>query len=332
MARISSHPGLDVLRDRWRALPANVQGSLWILSSAILFTAMSTLVKLLGTRLDPFVVIFFRALTGLLFVLPFMTRGMGGAFHTRRPAMHLIRGIFGTTGMMCGFYAVIYLPLATASAISFSRSLFLVPMAVIVIREALGVRRTLATVIGFCGVLIVLRPSAEVELAALVATLGALAVAGAAICVKLLSRTESPQTLLFYSSVIGLTATSIPAFLAWSWPTPMEFFGLITMGAFGVTAQTCFIKAYSVGEVSALAPLDYTRLLFAAVVGYFLFGNMPDVWTWVGALVIVGSSLYITMREAKLARSRAAERQKSQFSQSLKATALENDPGKMKKS
>ncbi|TNE59970.1 MAG: DMT family transporter [Alphaproteobacteria bacterium] len=330
--RITSHPGLDALRARWRVLPANVQGSLWILSSAILFTAMSTMVKLLGGRLDPFVVTFFRALTGLLFVLPFMTRGVGGAFRTRRPVMHLIRGIFGTTGMMCGFYAVIFLPLATASAISFSRSLFLVPLAVIVIGEALGLRRTLATVIGFGGVLIVLRPSAEMEFAALIATLGAAAVAGAAICVKLLSRTESPQTLLFYSSVIGLTATSIPAYLSWTWPTPMEFFGLIAMGAFGVSAQTCFIKAYSVGEVGALAPLDYTRLLFAAMVGYFLFGNMPDLWTWIGAFVIVGSSLYITMREANLARLPVVDDEKPQFSQSLKATALENDPGKMKKS
>lgn len=329
---MNSYPGPEALRARWRALPANVQGSLWILCSAVLFTAMSTMVKLLGGRLDPFVVTFFRALTGLLFILPFMTRGIGGAFRTQRPVMHLIRGMFGTTGMMCGFYAVIYLPLATASAISFSRSLFLVPLAVLVIKEALGLRRTLATVIGFCGVLIVLRPSAEMEFAALIATLGAAAVAGAAICVKLLSRTESPQTLLFYSSLIGLTATSIPAYLSWTWPTTLEFFGLIAMGAFGVSAQTCFIKAYSVGEVGALAPLDYTRLLFAAVVGYFLFGNMPDLWTWVGAFVIVGSSLYITMREAKVARSVDNDPEKTQISQSLKAAESERNPVNMKKS
>lgn len=287
------------IEHRWTALPANVRGAIWILSAAILFTGMATLVKLLGGRLDSFQVAFFRSLTGMIFILPFMMRQGGNAFRTKRIGVHLLRGMSGSTGMMCGFYALVHLPLATANAISFSRAIFLVPLAVLFTGEKIGVRRIAAAVVGFVGVLIILRPSGEMEFAALVAAFGALAVAFAVIFVKLLSRTDGPVTLLFYSSLIGVTVTAVPAIAAWQMPTGVEFVELGAMGAFGVLAHTCFIKAYSVGEVSALAPIDYTRLLFAALVGFFVFGTVPDAWVWVGAALIVASTLYITIREAR---------------------------------
>lgn len=269
-----------------------------MLASAVFFTVMATLVKILGNRLNSFEVAFFRSLTAIIVILPLMARHGWSGFYTRRPLLHLLRGALGSLGMMAGFYAFVHLPLATASAISFSRTLFLVPLAWFVLHESIGSRRILATLVGFIGVLIILRPSVQMDSAALVAVISALVIAGAVTCVKVLSREDGPMILLFSSSLIGITVTAIPAFYNWVWPNFPELFGLLIMGAFGLSAQSCFVRAYSIGEVSALAPIDYTRLIFATIVGFFLFGNLPDIWVFVGTAVIVGATLYITLREA----------------------------------
>jgi drug/metabolite transporter (DMT)-like permease len=292
---------MEAVKKIWQgvlALPPNLRGALWMLGSAFLFTVMATLVKMLGTSLSSFEVAFFRSLTGLLFILPLIIRQGYRGVGTGRPWLHLLRGALGSMGMMLGFYAFVHLPLATASAISFSRTLFLVPLAFLFIGETVGMRRLMATAVGFIGVLIILRPSATMEPAAFIAVFSAIVIAGAVTCVKLLSRTDGPMVLLLTSSVIGLVVTALPAAMTWVTPSWSQLAGLVVMGAFGIGAQTCFIRAYAIGEVSALAPIDYTRLLLATAVGFFLFGSVPDVWVFVGAAVIVASTLYITLREA----------------------------------
>lgn len=284
---------------RFKALPPNVQGVLWLLASAILFTAMGTLAKLLGGRLHAFQVSFFRALFGLIVVLPFLVRAGMPALKTARPGLQLVRTLTGSTAMLCGFYALVHLPLADAMAISFSRSLFLVVLAIVFLREVVGPRRLIATLVGFAGVLIMLRPTGAVEPAALVAVLGALLVAMAAIFVKILSRTDGTVTLLVYAGLMGCLVTGVPAAMNWTQPTLNELGLLFAMGAVGAGAHSCFIRGYAVGEATAITPIDYTRLIFAGVAGFLVFGDVPDAITILGALIIVGSSLYITYREAR---------------------------------
>ena len=276
----------------------NVRGAIWTVLAAALFSCMATLAKFLGGRLDHFQVTFFRTLTGLLFILPFLVgRGRQG-WKTSRLPLHILRGVLGNVGMICGFYAMIHMPLADANAITFARALFVVPLAVFFLSEVVGVRRSVATAVGFVGVLIMLRPTGTIEPAAIAAVSQAMLVAGAIICVKLLSRTDGTVTLLFYSSIIGLIITAVPAALVWKPPTMDEYLLLVAMGAFGVAAHNCFIRGYSVGEASAMAPFDYTRLLFAAIAGFLVFSDVPDLWTVVGASFIVGSTFYIARREA----------------------------------
>lgn len=288
----------------WQKLAPNVRGAILVLFSAVLFTAMATLAKLLGTRLDSFQVVFFRTLTGLFFILPFLYREGRRGMKFDRPGLHLARGVFGNIAMICGFYALIHLPLADANAITFARALFVVPLAMIFLGEAVGARRLTATAVGFLGVLIMLRPTGTVEPAALAAVGQAVFVAVTVICVKILSRTNSPVALLTSSAAIGLVITTIPAIIVWQTPTWNEFFLLLLMGAFGVSAQNCFIRAYAVGEATAMAPFDYTRLLFAAIAGYFVFAHVPDIWTITGAAIIVATTLYIARREAMLGRQK----------------------------
>ncbi len=292
---------------RFLALAPNVQGALWLLASAALFTIVQAIAKHLGQRLDPFQVSFARAFFGLIAIVPLLMRaGFGdGGIKTNVLPLQLLRGVVGTLAMFCGFYAVAHMPLADAQSLNFARGLFLVPLAILFLREAVGGRRIAAMAIGFLGVLIMLRPTGEIELAALVALAGAALVAFATVLVKIVSRYDSPVTLMFYTGVVGTLVAIVPAILNWVPPTPFEYLLLVLVGVIGATAHNCFIRGYAVGETTAVAPFEYTSLIFAAMVGFFIFADIPDAYTVVGALTIVGASLYIVRREAQANRAKA---------------------------
>lgn len=291
--------GASVLwRNRWERLPPSLRGAVWVLSSALLFSLMGAMAKTIGSRLDSFQVAFFRALFGFVFILPFVLHAGLHGLRSEHLTLHLIRGLFGGAAIMCGFYAMIHLPLADATALSFARALFLVPLAALFLGEQIGARRTLAALVGFAGVILMTRPTGEFHFATLIALLSAALVACVVIFVKQLSHADKPATLIFYSSAIAALMTSIPAILVWTQPTPFEWLQLITMSLFGVMAQSCFIRGYALAEAAALAPLEYTRLLFAVAAGFMFFGDVPDSWTLGGATLIICSSVYIAHRES----------------------------------
>ncbi len=284
----------------WTRQSPNIRGTIWLIFAALLFSVMMTLVKVLGSTFDSYQIAFFRVFPGMILTLPFLLRAGPRSFMTQRPWLHGVRVIAGGSGLAANFFAIVHLPLADATAISFSRGLFIVPLAILMLREVVGPRRILATLVGFVGVIVILRPTGAVEPAAWVALYGAVAVSVAIICVRILTRTDSSATLLFYSSVFQTLFLAVPAFSGWVQPTWEQLGLLLLMGVVGVAAQGCFLRAYSIGETTALAPIDYTRLLFAAMAGYLVFGDVPDEWTVAGAAIIIGSTLYITQREARL--------------------------------
>lgn len=286
-------------------LPPNLQGALWLLAAALCLTAMTTLAKSLGGELPSIQVIFFRALMGFCMSMPFLLRNGLGGLKTSRPALMTLRAVVGSFTMMCGLYAVIYLPLADAITITFARTIFVAVLAVVILREVMGPRRLFATLVGFIGVLVMVRPSGALEPAALVAVAGALCGAATIILIKILSRTESTTLQVAYAAIAGLVVTIIPTYMQWVTPTWDQLGLLILMGVVSVTGQTCFIKGYAVGEATAIAPIDYTRLIFAGVAGFIFFGDVPDEITIIGAAVIVGSSLYLTYREARVKSGKA---------------------------
>lgn len=289
-------------RGRWQALPVNIRGAAWTLIGAVFSTGMAVLAKLLGTHLSAAQIVFFRALAGLVLILPFLVPLGWRALASGRMGLHVLRGVTGASAMICTFYSFVHLPLADANALSFARALFLVMLAALFLGERVGPRRGVATLVGFFGVLVMLRPSGSMEPAALVALLGALLVSVAVIFVKLLARTEPQSTLIFYSGLFATLVSAIPAFLHWVPPTAAEFLLLGMMGALAVAAQACFIRAYSEAEATALAPFDYTRLLFAAGADMVVFAIFPDLWSLAGALIIAAATLYIVHREHQLGR------------------------------
>jgi drug/metabolite transporter (DMT)-like permease len=216
--------------------------------------------------------------------------------------LQLIRAVCGACAMLCGFYAITHLPLADAVSISYARALFIIPLAVLFLGEVVRLRRWTATAVGFVGVIIMLRPGGEIEPATLVAVLGAFLVATVTIMIKKLSTTESPESMLFYFGAVSSVVALGPALLVWRTPTLAELSFLMAIGALGAAGQYCIIRAYRIGEATALLPFDYTRLLFAGAIGFLLFAEIPDNWTVTGAIIVVAATLYIGIREARLGR------------------------------
>lgn len=287
----------------WMAgLAPNTRGAIWMLGSALAFTLMTSMVKFLGEGYSASVQTFYRQVAALLVLLPIMARDWRGAFHTTKPGILLFRSAAGTLAVTLSFYAFQKLPLADANALSFTRTLWLVPLAGFVLGEKLGPLRIGASLVGFLGVVIMLRPTGTSAAFGLpqAAALGsaflfALTITG----MKVLTRDHKPFTLLAWASVLGLVFSIPMALLSWRWPTLIDLGLLIAMGVLGVIAQACYIKGMQIGDAAAMAPIDYMRLVFAVLVGLVIFHDVPQLATIMGAAVVVGSTLFITWREAR---------------------------------
>jgi len=288
----------------------NRRAALWLLASATMFTFTGVLVKTLGQTLHPFEISFFRGLVALAVILPIFSRtgGIRAGMRTQIPLLQITRGVVGSVAMFLGFYAIVALPLAEAQAISFSRNLFLVPLAAFILSEAVGPRRAIAACVGFVGVLIMLRPNMGAGDAGMLLSLGAAAALGhaflvalATVLVNIASRYDGSVTLMFYTNTVSVTLIAIPTFFVWQTPNMSELMMLVAMGILATASHNCFIRAFALGEASVIAPVDYSRLIFAALAGFVVFSTVPDIYTITGALIIVASSFYILRREAQSA-------------------------------
>ncbi|QFT31214.1 DMT family transporter [Roseibium porphyridii] len=290
-------------------LPSNTIGALWILLAAFLFSIMVTLIKFVGQELSVFQILLVRQLVMLAIVAPTILTGLPNSLATQRPWLQITRIAFASTAMLCGFTAIIELPLADATAISFSKTFFVTIFAIWLLGETVGLHRWGATIIGFLGVLLMLRPGGDT----LVDPYAALAIAGAAgagmvmIVVRILTRTDAPVTILTYQALGVGVIMSIPAVLTWQPPTAKQWLLLVMIGGISWAAQLANIKAFKAGEATAIASLDYTRLLYATIFGAVVFSQWPSTETLVGAGIIIAASIYTVHREArrgkKLARA-----------------------------
>ncbi len=290
------------LRENWVALSPNARGALWALLATIFMSGMAVIAKYLGNELNSFEVAFFRAFFGWIVILPFVWRAGAASLKTKRIKLHAMRGTFGAMAMMSGFFALTHLPLAMATSLSFARPLFMIVLAIAFLGEVVRARRWTATVVGLIGVLIVVRPTGAIELATLFSIFSAFMVASAMVVTKLMAPTERPSTVIFYAGIFASLLTLIPAIVVWETPTLSQFGLLIAMGAIGTLGSNCMIRAISAGEATVVAPVEYVRIIFAAVLGFLIFSEVPDIFVGIGAVVIVGSTLYITLREARLGK------------------------------
>lgn len=290
---------LAAVERRWLTLPANTRGALWVLVAAFAASLMFLAAKILDGRIHLAQITFFRAVVGLLIVGPMLFGARRQRLKKARPLAHVCAGLCGVSALFCNFYAVTHLNFADAVAFAFARSLFVVVLAVFFLHEIVRMRRWSATLVGFVGVLVMLRPDGEIAPAALVALLGALFAGASMTLIKSLSASEDATTVLFYFVVASAAVSVIPGLVTWPTPTADELVLLVVVSLAGWANLFCFTRGFRIGDASALIPVDYSRLLFAALFGFVLFAEVPGPRMWVGAAIIIVANLYIARREAQ---------------------------------
>jgi drug/metabolite transporter (DMT)-like permease len=194
------------------------------------------------------------------------------------------------------------MPLADVTGISFSRSLWVIVLAVLFLDERLRLRRSIATITGFVGVLVMVRPGPEANPAAFAAVLNALFVAMSVVLIKRMTATEKPIAILFWGTVIPTFVTMPPAIVVWQAPTNVDLVLMAAIGGGLSVGHACLIQGLRAGEATAVMPFDYSRLILAGIAGYIFFREIPDLLTLVGAVMIISSTYYIARRESKEAR------------------------------
>jgi len=292
------------LTEHYSRLPRNVRGACWMLGSAACFTVMTTLVKYLGTDYSASLQTFYRQLFTLLAVLPLILKDPRRVLYSPRPGLLLFRAITSVSGITLAFYSYQHMPLADANALSFTRTLWVIPLAAFVLHERIGPRRIAALSVGFAGVLLILQPNANSQFAisqfswpAIAALASALLLATTVTGMKLLTHDHSTTTLLSWAAILGTLASLPPALLSWRWPGSTDLLLLASMGLFGALTQVCYMKGMANGDAALMAPLDYMRLVFAVIAGLVLFKHVPTLMTIAGSLIIMASTLYITFSE-----------------------------------
>lgn len=284
-------------------IPAPTRGALWMVLSCVFFAAMSALVRFLAGELHPFELAFFRNAFGLLFVLPWFWRSTLASFATTRIRLYGFRAMMSTGAMLCWFTALTMLPIAEVTALSFTAPLFATIGAAIFLGEVVRIRRWGATLIGFAGAMVILRPGIDaIDFAVFLVLTASAFIAVSILCVKSASKTDSAHVIVFYAAVLMTPLSLVPALFFWTAPAPETWAWLAVMGLMATLAHICLNRAFALADVTAVLPFDFFRLIFVAILGLVLFGEQPDIWLWMGSAVIFCSTLYIAHREAVTAR------------------------------
>ena len=275
------------------------RGIAFMCAAALAFTIVDALVKWLSPRYPTAELVFFRGLFAFIPVLILVARSGGvAAIRTHRPAAHVLRSTFALTAMIASFFAFARMPLADVIAISFSAPLFVTGLSVLLLGETVGIRRWSAVLVGFAGVLIMVRPGGAIEWAAWAALLAALCMAGSAIVIRTMSDTERSVTIVFYNTLTIMSAGALTLPFAWVTPAVVDWPALLALGVCGGIGQLCLTESYRSAPVSVVVPFNYSAILWATLFGFAIWGDIPDIPLIAGAVLVIGSVLYLLHRES----------------------------------
>jgi len=271
-----------------------------------LFAAVDTQGKFLTETLHPIQIVWSRQLGLLIGVLVLLAVRGASILRTKRPGLQIVRGGLAASSATLFIAAVSFVPLADAVAVSFVAPFIVTVLGALVLREPVGLRRWSAVIIGFLGTVIVIRPGLgvihpAVMLVVVAATLFALR----QILSRVLSGSDRTVTTVAYTALVGSLLLSMPLPFVWQWPTTtLEVALLANIAILAALAELMVIKALEVAQAVVVAPVQYTLLIWGTMYGYLVFGQLPDIWTWIGALIIVATGFYTLHRERIVARQR----------------------------
>ena len=260
---------------------------------------MASGVKYLSNDLNPFTICFFRCLIGLIIVLPFIIKNKFKAIKSKNIKLQFYRSFINVISMITWFSAIGIMHLEKATALGFTTPLFTTILAVIILREVIRAHRITALFIGFLGVLIIIRPGyLPIESGTLLMLIASFSFSIVLIMVKKLSDIDSSLTIIFYHLLFMTPLTFVIAIFFWEGINFSQFFIFVLMGSAGLISHWCLAQAFKLSDTTFIMPFQFTKLIWASFIGYVIFAESPDKWTWFGGIVIFSSVIYITYREA----------------------------------
>ena len=287
-----------------RGVPDAVIGAFWMLVSAFCYVASATILRSLGDTYSPFELTFIRSLIATAIILPmFLHQGTKMTLIPPRFGMHLAVAGFSYLGILFWFKAASIMPVADFFALQFTTPLFTIAMAIFFLRERADLASWIATIVGFVGVLIVLRPGMmEISIGAIAALLSSVGYASVNTVIKSLSRTTSPTIIVFYGNLL-LAPISLPmAMVEWKTPLLEDWPAILAISILSTIGYLTITKGITLAPARVIQPVNFMRMPLAAVAGWLFFTEFPDIWTWVGALVIFLATTYAVQRGARQGR------------------------------
>jgi drug/metabolite transporter (DMT)-like permease len=283
-----------------------VTGILLMTASMVAFTSLDTAAKHVTQELPPVVAVFGRYAVAFVISLAVVFRAGGPQLlATRHPWLQAFRGVLLMVSTILNFIAMMHLQLAQTAAIFFTIPLWVCALSVPLLGEHVGWRRWLAVFVGFLGVLVIMRPGSDsFHWAMLLSIASSFCGAVYNIATRKVGGSDRAETSLFYVGFVGALAAATPLPFLWQTPEGAQWLFIIFMGLAGAVGHLMLIQAHRLAPASALAPFLYTQIVWMIIAGYIFFGDVPDIWTLVGAAIVVGSGLVLFAREAALGKMR----------------------------
>jgi len=282
------------------ALPGPLKSGIWMCISAVTYVVSIAIGRYLAPDIDVFQIAFLRNAFAMLFMLPWLIKMGMGALRTRQFSRHLLRGFLSSANVTLLFAAVALIPIADMSAINFLQPVLGAAIAGLVLGEVIGRNRCLAIGMGFIGALIVIRPGfAEFNLGTAFALGSALTGALVSILIKTLVRGDSPDTIAAWLFITQTGILLIPTIYVWQTPNAQEWGLFILIGFMSLILQRTYNRGIQAADISIAMPFNFTRLIWAALLGWIVFAEFPDIWTWVGGMIIFAASIWLTRQGQK---------------------------------
>ncbi|MGE4220575.1 MAG: DMT family transporter [Alphaproteobacteria bacterium] len=295
----------------YEALSPGLRGMLLMVLGTMTAVGMHGVVKHLSPGMHAFEIAFFRNSLMLVFLAPMFWRYGFGVLRTRQLRWHATRAVLGTSSMLAFFMGLGMIPLAQATALGFTTPIFATLLAILFLGEVVRLRRWTAIGIGFLGTLVIVQPwHGHIHVGALIVIYSAAAWAGAVVIIRFMGRTDSALTTTLQMALWMSPLSLVPALFVWQWPTVEQLLWLLLAAGLGTVTQFTIAQALRLGDTSAIMPVDFLRMIWATAMGILLFGETPDAWTWIGAVMVFAATSYIAYRESRLRRGRRAAESK----------------------
>lgn len=281
-------------------MPPSLRGILWVGLSGVLFALLNVFTLIPAHHLNSYVMAFLRYFFGSLFLLPIVFRlGLYRSLHTTRLPLHLFRGALHTSGMMLWFVALPLTTLAEITALGFTGPIFVTIGAALFLAEDVRLRRWIAVLVGFAGAMIIIRPGfSAIHLGVLCILISTPIFSASNLISKALARTDSANTIVIWQNIVIVVCAAPFALAFWQAPAWTDVLWFLAAGLCGTLGHLCQQRGYQLADITLLQPIGFLSLIWNTLLGFFLFTQKPDIWTFVGATVIFASALYISHREA----------------------------------